>query len=366
MKSLLLSIFLFALTTLNAQETNPLQQPGDTVTLYKLKLKDNSLFTGKIIERTAKEVIFEDVNIGKFTVPLLNIISLTKLENPQSWVIQTHDGKSFTGTLVSRDEQQIVIQTDNLGTLTIQNSKIKEIKLIDKTQVVDGRYYFTNPHPTRYFFGPSAIPLKKGEGYYQNAYIFANSAQIGVDDHFSFGGGIVIPFIFFITPKFGFQVSEKVYLGGGVLAASTISSDIPFGIAIGYGTLTVGNVENSFTINAGWGSVREEYEEYDPVTMSYDYHDGWQLAKKPMFSFSGMTRVSPRMALITENWVFSSRQYEYDMNGLNTNITYKYQAVLSLGFRLMWEKHSFDMALAIPAIDDVVIGLPYIDYVYKF
>ena len=36
-----------------------------------------------------------------------------------------------------------------------------------------------------------SIGLKKGEAYYQNAYVLANSVNIGITDNISLGGGIL-------------------------------------------------------------------------------------------------------------------------------------------------------------------------------
>ncbi len=56
--------------------------------------------------------------------------------------------------------------------MSILNEKIKELKLVEKNQIKEGRYYIPNPHPRRYFFGPLHT-LQKGEGYYQNSYVLA-------------------------------------------------------------------------------------------------------------------------------------------------------------------------------------------------
>lgn len=360
-----LSLVILALSiTANAQDTLKNATKTDTSATYLIKLNDNTSLSGKILESNAKEIVFNEVTIGKVTIPREKINKMTRLSGGQMCILSTNDGKSFTGIFVSQDEQNMVIKTESLGELTIPNSKIRDIKLIEREQIINGRFYFANPHPTRYFFGPSAIPMVKGEGYYQNAYVLANSVQVGVSDHFSMGGGIVIPFMFFITPKFGYKVAENVYLGGGILAATTISSDIPFGIGIGYGTVTLGNKEGNFTINAGWGGMKERNYTYDSFGVETSTNS-WNMAKRPMFSVSGMVRAAPRVALITENWFFATKEYKNDYYADN-NYTYKYRTVLSFGFRLMGERNSFDLAVAIPAIEGSTMGLPYLDYVFKF
>jgi len=366
MKSLFFILALVFCLAVNAQEVVTTNNPTDTSSTYLVKLIDNTSLTGKILERSATEILFQDITIGKVSIPTIKILKLTELTGEQLCILTTNDGKTFSGILVSQDENDVKLKTESLGLLTISNSKVRDIKLVEKEQIVDGRYYFTNPHPTRYFFGPSAIPLEKGEGYYQNAYIVANSVQVGVSDNFSMGGGVVIPLLFFITPKFGYKVGEKVYLGGGVLAATTISSDIPFGIAVAYGTVTIGNRENSFTINAGWGAMKEENYVYDPITYNGTSTTEWNMAKRPMFSISGMARIAPKLALITENWFFATKEYENVFPLYTEDYEYRYQSVFTFGFRIMGEKNSFDLALAVPSIEGSTFGIPYLDYVFKF
>jgi len=362
MKTILFIAALMFSALLCAQVTDPATVEADTSSTYLIRLDDNTSLSGKILSRTPSEIIFQDITIGKVTIPVKKIVKMTRLSGDQLCILTTNDGKSFTGLLISHNDTELTLRTESLGDLVISNSKIRDIKLIEKEQMVDGKYYFKNPHPTRYFFGPSAIPMVKGEGYYQNAYILANSVQFGISDNFSMGGGIIIPIMFFITPKFGYKVADNLYLGGGVLAATTISSDGGFGVGVGYGSVTIGNKENNFTINGGFGAVREEEYNY-PSTVSTRK---WRFSNRPMFSFSGMTRVAPKLALITENWVFPVRENEYNYNTGITEYTNKYYSVITLGFRLMGEKNSFDIAAAFPVVGDGMIGVPYLDYVYKF
>ena len=234
--------------------------------------------------------------------------------------------------------------------------------MVEREQIVDGKYFFPNPHATRYFFGPSAIPLKKGEGYFQNAYILANSVQIGVTDNFSMGGGIGIPFLFFITPKLCYRVGKNVYMGGGILFATTISSDLGFGMGVAYGSLTLGNNENNFTISTGWGAIKQDT--YNSQTN--DYTNRWELARNPIFTFSGMVRIARKCSLISENWVFATKDYDNKFENSNS-YTYVYHALISGGFRLMGEKNSFDLAIIVPLVTDgTTFGFPYLDYVFKF
>jgi hypothetical protein len=335
---------------------------ADTATFYLIKLNDNTALSGKIIERNSNEIIFDDITIGKVIIPIKKIEKISAVSGNQYCILTTHDGKKFSGQIVNQNDKELILKTESLGNISIPNSKIREIKLAEKEQFYHGQYFFPNPHSTRYFFGPSAIPLEKGEGYYQNAYVLSNSVQVGVTDHFSMGGGVVIPFLFFLTPKFGYKVAKNVYLGGGLLVAASFIPDMHVGLGVGYGSITLGNKENNFTLNAGWGFSKSET--YNSSTQNYDYK--WKYAKKPMFSINGAVRIAPKLSLITENWIFATEQYTYDSVTNTETYESKYSSIISFGFRIMGEKNSFDIAMAIPTVEGQTFGLPYLDYVFKF
>lgn len=362
MKTTLIIAAILFCTLSSAQDTTVINTEPDTSSFYMIKLLDNTMLSGKIVEQNNSEINFLDVTIGKVTIPVNKIQKIMKLSGNQYCVLKTNDGKEFSGLIISQNGTEITIKTESLGLITIANSKIREVKLAEKEQFVGGKYFFPNPHPTRYFFGPSAIPLDKSEGYYQNAYVLANSFQIGVSDHFSMGGGTVIPFMFFITPKIGYKVGKNVYVGGGVLFGTTISSDFSFGLGAVYGSLTLGNKENNFTIDAGYGFMKDEI--YNSQTNDFEYE--WGFAQRPMFSLSASLRLAPKVSLITENWIFATKDYDNDPYTYDESYKYKYRSVLSFGFRLMGERNAFDIAVAIPSIDGGTFGIPYLDYVFKF
>ena len=117
--------------------------------------------------------------------------------------LELKNGKLIKGQLIQKSDAEVTVATKDLGKVTLAWSTIKSMNMISK----DGNDRTPNPHPSRYFFAPSAIPLKKGEKYYQNALFLVNSFQVGLNDHFSIGGGLVIPCALFITPKIGDQVT---------------------------------------------------------------------------------------------------------------------------------------------------------------
>jgi hypothetical protein len=353
MKNYMVALFLFVSLVASAQ-----QKP----TFYSIRVKDQGTWLVKILERKAQTIILEDLILGKSTLSNAQISEEKLIQEDLYVELGLVNDQSVVGILQDFQAASLQILTEKTGLLDISRSQIKSIQRIEKEQIQGGTYVFPNPHPTRYFFGPSAIPLKKGEKYFQNAYILANSMQVGLTDHLSIGGGVVIPFLFFVTPKIGYQVSEHVHVGGGILLANSFIKDLNLGVGVAYGSLTLGSREHNVTLNAGWGATKQN--SYNPVT--YESSSSWGM-EKPMFTLSGMTRISKRCMLITENWLFSVKEYTYDPVG-NTNGTQsKTNGIMSGGVRIMWKKTSLDAGILSPIGGGApAMGIPYLDYVIKF
>lgn len=194
-------------------------------------------------------------------------------------------------------------------------------------------------HPTRYLFAPSAIPLRRGEGYYHNYMLGLNSVSVGITDNVSLTGGVDLLILLlsstFNVPllagyanlKYGHKVSERVHVGGGLMAAGLIflrNFDPDFMdlsglyMTIGYGMVTYGNENSHATAAIGLGNVRGEW------------------ANSPVIVLSGAHRLNRRIGLITENWIFANVRG----GALGTS------SGNVIGVRLMSDLISLDLGLA--------------------
>jgi hypothetical protein len=234
-------------------------------------------------------------------------------------IISTYRGETMRGWVVKAAEKQLSIDHE-LGMLSVSYASIKELAIMtEEESVLRTQYGYANPQPTRYVFAPSAIPLKKGEGYYQNFFLSLNSAYVGVTDHLTIGGGLEListltgwPMVFG-TMKVGTQVAEKVHVGGGVIAGGMIS-EYGFGVAAPFGSVTLGTPEHQLTLNMGYG-----------ISLS-DAAEGNVLAV-----LAGSTRMSRRLALVTESWLAP---------GPGATIL-----IPSLGLRVMGKDFALDIGL---------------------
>lgn len=254
-------------------------------------------------------------------------------------LVTLKDGSTIQGILVSENQQEITLSTENLGTITINKDRIKSIVLLESTNFQNGKYWFPNSNYSRYFISPG-IQLKKGDGYYQNVDLSINTVSYGITNFFSIGGGVELystlhgqP-IFILTPKLGVKVSKSFWLGGGILYINSAKALGDFGgIGIAYGSATYGNTNNNLTAGIGWGYFDTEW------------------SKKPIITLSGMTRISQRFGLVTENWFVPD------------------YSIFTYGVRFIGEKISVDIGLvnSKDIVKEFALGIPFfLDLVYKF
>jgi hypothetical protein len=218
-------------------------------------------------------------------------------------VVELVNNTSITGKKVSDDGREIGIMTVDKGLILIPKYQIRTITVSATMPTVGGKRVFPNPHPSRYFYSPSGIPLKKGEGYIQAIYFLAYQGQYALTDHFSIG----ITSTFWASP---FLVNMKytntlhksadgkknIYLATGIQAGSLTYIDPGTYLGIGYAGLTFGNAESNITINGG--VLGESYIGY-----SYYYDRGRENDFLPAISLCWNQRVNSNLSFMGEVWL---------------------------------------------------------------
>lgn len=278
-----------------------------------------------------------------FLLALTNSYSQELVDSTELWVIDTEDGNSFMGNILEEDSVKIILLTEVYGTIQIPLNQIKARSELQKSDVVEGELWFSNPHATRYFFGTNGYGLRKGEAYYQNTWILFNQLNYGITNHISLGGGIVPLFLFagaptpvFLTPKVTVPiVKDKVNLGAGVLYAFVLGEE--FGFGIGYGALSFGNRDNNLTLGAGWAFADGEW------------------ATSPTLTLGGMTRVGRKTYLITENYYI----------GISSDSSL---GIISLGGRSVQKRLAIDYGLVLPVGADLgtFLAIPWLGIAVPF
>ena len=258
----------------------------------------------------------------------LRIVDSTKIQ-----LITLRDGSSLVGRIVAVRGDTVDFDM-SVGRVPILVGDIRELKESAVGTMHDGEYWAANPNATRLFFAPSGQILKKGEGYFADYELFFPGFAYGVTDNISVGGGVsLIPSsfdnqVYYFTPKIGASFGDQIHLAAGLLFAGT--KDGTGGI--GYGAGTFGDGDGSVTVGVGYGFA------------------GGDIENKPVAMLGGEKRISRRVALVTENYLLPTSE---------NNLVY------SFGLRFIGEKLTTDLALFNVA-GSGIIGLPYVDFVFRF
>ncbi|TNE54639.1 MAG: hypothetical protein EP344_14100 [Bacteroidetes bacterium] len=256
--------------------------------------------------------------------------------------VETTDGNEFIGYIRRIEASRIYISTEKYGEVRIQKKDLRQIKPVEQGQIVEGEYWVTDPNGTRYLFGPNGYGLRKGEGYYQNTWVFFNQVSYGITNNFTLGAGVIPLFIFagaptpiWITPKFSIPLKRnKVNLGVGGLFATVLGEEAgSFGVA--YGQLTLGQQGRNINIGLGYGYAG----------------DSW--ANTPTVSLSGIYRTSKKFALLSENYIFDTGDESY--------------LLMSFGGRFIGKRISIDAAFIVPTqTEGEVVLVPWLGLTVPF
>ncbi len=249
-------------------------------------------------------------------------------------IVKMKNGDEFKGIILKKDQNTITLKTDN-GELNLLAANVISIE----TETYAGKFKFANSHDTRYFFGPTGIPIKRKKGYYQNVLVTTNFINYGITKNISIGGGfefistVLGKPIWFLTPKVGFDVSKNVHVAGGVIMAGFASEG---SASLGYGVFTLGTSESNLSFGAGYGFFSGEFSKY------------------PAVMISGTHRLGNSIALLSENYIIPNSSNNKGYFGIH-------------GIRILSPKNSFDIgAIIIPAIADFIPALPFVGYARSF
>ncbi len=202
-------------------------------------------------------------------------------------VLSVNSGEQFVGTIISEDAREVSIRLQDGKMLIIPSYTVKSIRKLSTYTLVKGKPVFANPHPSRYFYTPSAIPMDKGEVYIQTLYAVAYQVQFGVTENFSVGATTtIIGTPLALTAKYSIKIDEKNTLAFGGLAG-IVGWGTRTNLGIGFGAFTHGTKESNITIAGGYAWINER-------------NNGG--GNSPVMSLSGNQRLSKNLSLMGELW----------------------------------------------------------------
>ncbi|HWP03565.1 MAG TPA: hypothetical protein VNL96_08925 [Gemmatimonadaceae bacterium] len=257
--------------------------------------------------------------------------------------VQLQGGTVLLGRIVevSRDSVRLILQSGEA--MAIARNAVQRVEQFPATRLRDGQYWAPNPNATRLLFSPTAFPLGKGERYFNNVWLFFNHVAGGWSDRLSMGVGLsAFPTgdffrdnILYLTPKL--TVAEG---NGGALAVGGFlgwlgaldDEESSGSLGILYVVGSAGNRESNLDLGLGWG-----------------YYGG-DIARRPIVMVGGQTRVSRRVALISENWIPPDAE----------------DALVSVGLRFLGEGLSADLAFLNVTSEMRFPGYPWVGFTVRF
>jgi hypothetical protein len=271
-------------------------------------------------------------------------------------IVTLDDGSSLVGRIVEVGDSAIKFVSD-LGEMTIAIDKIKDVIIVDASNIKGGKYWYPNPNQTRMLFGPTGRMLKQGDGYFFDVLIFFPGVAYGLTDNITIGGGMSIfpgfdaeEQLYFITPKVGLNVMEDVDLAANLMLirvpvdeddvedvtdlhplTDTIEVEVAETVGLLYASGTYGSEHSYVTFGLGFGLVDEKIADKPAVALGFEH------------------RFARRVSFVSENWIFP---------GLD-------DPVISGGIRFFGESIAVDLA-AMTVFDNDVPLIPYIDFVWNF
>ena len=319
--------------------------------------------------------------------------SLSEKFQGQFVKITLNDGTLKFGQLLDADELNILVDLVGLGPTSIPKYLVleltQEVMEVDESGEVKN---LVSSQATRYFFAPSAMQLKDGEGYFQSN-IALNSVSYGLSDKFTtgamigfLGGGL--------TAKAGWKVGEKTSVSLGVLDAADFFGELEKPLALGFINVTRGDNNKNITLNLGctnraFGDVGPTYYSPGDAINSQYYSSEFQYERFPravMLNVSGMAPLTDRIWLITENYVVTQnwfgkvvetptngpvRDYRYEDHIFTGDDVWSDEAplgVLSLGVRSYSRRSGWlwDYGLAAVIVDGEGFPVPWFSFTLEF
>ena len=180
----------------------------------------------------------------------------TEFVKSKMYVVTTMNGATFVGNIITDNSKEIVIKTKDRGEVSIPKYEVKSMKeLVEGELDDDGVFVGTPLFATRYFITTNALPMEKGDNYYQinlfgPEFHFATSDKFGIGIMTSWGGVPIIG-----TAKYSINLGEKTNLGLGALVGTGSWAAPEFFGALPFAALTFGDERKNLNFSAGYGVI---------------------------------------------------------------------------------------------------------------
>ena len=204
------------------------------------------------------------------------------------------DGTQIQGTILQQDETHIHLTTSSGLEVKVPRVSIVSMRKINNSY--SGGFTRSDPNYSRLMFAPTGRPLRRGEGYWSNYYVFFPGVAYGLTERLSMTAGLSIfpgatlgNQVISLAPKIALYENSDFALSAGTLYMS-FAGEVGGGMA--FLAASKGYPDKSFTIGLGLGYIDENDEPVD-------------FAAHPVILLGGSMRLSDGLALISENWIIT-------------------------------------------------------------
>lgn len=252
--------------------------------------------------------------------------------------ISLADGSLVEGTVIEETETCVLVETPAGLEVRVPRTSIVGIR-----KRRPGAFSRPDPNYTRLMFAPTGRPLRGGDGYFFDHWVFFPGIAYGFNDRVGVAAGLsVFPGvgldeqILSLAPKVALHDSDDSALSAGVLYLR--GADGAAGMAFLAGTK--GSRDKSFTCGLALGYIAEEDEAVE-------------FAEHPVLLLGGNVRLSETTALVSENWIITGQ-------GLGPG-----EQPLGIALRFFGARIAVD-AGAVIILEGEGFPLPWLSFVYNF
>ncbi len=238
-------------------------------------------------------------------------------------LVLTADGNRFVGKVLYQDSATVTLSTRVFTEIAIPRAHIKSTRWVPAQHFSKNIDATETPIYGTYFVNSSAYGIPRGSGYYMCSMLLFHQVGVGLSDHFSLRGGVMIDFDAFyfpsvIVPKVSIPIwKDRLHAAVEGLIGRGFDDFHPeytnTDLTMLQGLITIGNRADHLTVGGG-------------VSWS-----GGRWGKEPYFSLAGTKRIAERFSLIAESISF----LDYDWRVFNSMV----------GGRIYGRKINFDFAV---------------------
>lgn len=223
------------------------------------------------------------------------------------FVVVLKNGQVLRGLVIERTTSQIRLDLLGAGEVTLELGKIESISLekdykqaeekLEPITLEEVQMEMIDPNRTRYLYGPSAINLRSGEGYFSQKQLFFSSVGYGVTDNISVLAGSILPLMLNPAPQLNFITALKV---GNTLVEDT------YHIAAGFEVFSLGLFGEFISAGFLFGSATLG-SHASHITLSvgkpFALFDTTPELGPALVTLSTNVRVAESLGLVSENWL---------------------------------------------------------------